>query len=728
MSEENVPEVNKTPDGAEASKIVGEQILVPAGEQIEDTAAAKDEELAAAEVEDAKSEEPNVAEPAEAKAGEEETETETEAEAEEGKVETETEAEAEEGKVETETEADAAEPGETAAQAAGEVAEPGESKAGKMAAEKSEEEEKAVERSFDLGGLSLAELSDRFDKLTQDPERMKRYKEAETIKSAFYRKLSKEKAEAGLGSKVDEPSSREDVIEEVPAAQEEPKENPFEAIETAFKGVYAHYKRERAEYNRLQDSLREDNFLKKQAVIEDLKALLEKQEDVSSTFPAFRELQSRWREIGPVPATKFRNLNDTYQFHVEQFYDRVKINRALRDLDFQKNLEVKEKFCEAAEKLSESDNVVEAFHELQKLHEQWKEFGPVAKEFRDSIWDRFKAATAIINKKYQAHFEGQKEKQQENLAKKTALCEQVEEIAEKEVKSSDEWNALSRRIEEIQKTWRTIGFATRKENQRIYDRFRAACDKFYVKKRTYYAQFKEVMNENVERKLALIAQAEALKASTDWKKTTEAFIGLQKQWREIGAVPRKKSEQLWKAFRAACDEFFNARDKHGRPENDYYGNLKAKKALIDEINAYELSGDAAADQVAAQDFAERWQGIGFVPFKEKDAVVKAYSEAMQARFPDFSSRAPRSGRRSGGGSMRPMTEKERLVHQYNKLQQDIDTYENNIGFFSASKNSEPLIRQMQEKIDASKTELKELEEKIRNLEKNEETDGSEEEK
>lgn len=588
-----------------------------------------------------------------------------------------------------------------------------------MPEEESQAEEKAEKKPVDLSALSLAELSDLFDKLTQDDNRMKRYKEAEAIKSAFYRRLSKDKAEAGLGSKVDEPSSREDIIEEVSApVPEEVKENPFEAIEAAFKGVYSHYKKERAEYNRQLDSQREENYIKKQAVIEDLKALLEKQEDVSSTFPAFRELQSRWREIGPVPATKFRNLNDTYQFHVETFYDMVKINRELRDLDFQKNLEVKERFCEAAEKLSENDNVVEAFRELQKLHEQWKEFGPVAKEFRDSIWERFRAATAVINKKYQAHFEGQKEKQQENLVRKTELCEQVEAIAEKEVKSSGDWNSLSKEIEEIQKTWRTIGFATKKENQKIYDRFRAACDKFYGRKREYYAQFKEAMNENMEKKLALIEQAEALKDSTDWKKGTDAFIALQKQWKEIGAVPRKRSEQLWKRFRAACDAFFNERDKNYRPENNYVANLKAKRALLDEIEGYASSGDSAADQAAAQDFAARWQSIGYVPFKEKDAIMKAYSDAMQTKFPDFNPRPSRGGQRFSGGSRTPMTEKDRLVQQYNKLQQDIDTYENNIGFFSASKNSEPLIKQMQNRIDAAKLELKELEEKIRKIEQN----------
>lgn len=687
MSEGNIPEVNKTSDVEEAPKALNKNVESPEVQEV------------AAEAVDAAAENPQA----------EVTEVAEEA----ASVEAPAEAEAESG---VEVPAEAPTGTETGSEAPTEA--PTEAESGVEAPAE-------AEVPADLGNLSLAELSDLFDKLSQADDRMKRYKEAEAIKSAFYKRLSKEKAEAGLGAKVDEPSSREDVVEEVaPVTQTlEVKDNPFEAMETAFKGVYANYKKERAEYNRQQDAQREDNFAKKQAVIEDLKNLVEKQEDVNSTFPAFRELQNRWREIGPVPATKFRDLNDTYQFYVEKFYDMVKINRDLRDLDFKKNLEAKEAFCQAAEKLSENENVVEAFRELQKLHEQWKEFGPVAKEFRDSIWDRFKAATAVINKKYQAYFEGQKEKQQENLAEKTKLCEQVEAIAGKEVKSSNEWNTLSTEIEEIQKTWRTIGFATRKENQKIYDRFRAACDNFFTRKREYYSQFKDSMNENMEKKLSLIEQAEALKDSKEWKKTTEALIALQKQWKEIGAVPRKKSEQLWKRFRAACDEFFNERDKNAKPENDFYGNLKAKKALVEEINEYALSGDAAADREAARAFADRWQGIGFVPFKEKDAIQASYTEAMKAKFPDFSPRGPRQGGGNagrGGGSRKPLSEKDRLVQQYNKLQQDIDTYENNIGFFSTSKNSAPLIQKMQERIDAAKQELKDLEAKIRKAEESEE--------
>ena len=584
-----------------------------------------------------------------------------------------------------------------------------------------EEVKETLEPAARFAEKSLAELTGLFEGLMSDESRMKRAKEAEAIKAAFYKKLSKEKADAGLAP-VEEPSA-EAVEEEAPAVNvpEGEQVGPFEAIESGFKSLYNRFRKERAEYNRQQDAERSDNLVKKQAVIEELKALVDRQEDVSASFPDFRALQARWREIGPVPVADFRDLNNTYQFYVEKFYDKVQLDRDMRDLDFKKNLEAKEKFCEEAERLAEDENVVDAFKELQKLHEQWKEFGPVAKEFRESIWERFKAATAVINRKYQGYFEGQKEKQTENLAAKQALCERVEALAAKEdITSSVEWNNLSKEIEDIQKEWKTIGFATKKENQRVYDRFRAACDKFFERKRLYYSGFKDSMNENMEKKLALIAKAEELKSSTDWKKTTEAFIDLQKQWKEIGAVPRKKSEQLWKRFRAACDEFFAERDKNAKPENDYYGNLRQKKALLEEIDAFVPSEDEQVMHDAAQSYNERWQAIGFVPFKEKENIAKAFREAMQAKFPDWhGSRGPQRGDRRGGRPVQqraPMTEKDRLVQKYNKLQQEIDTYENNIGFFAASKNSESLIRQMQERIAQAKQELKDLENQIRSLE------------
>ena len=552
----------------------------------------------------------------------------------------------------------------------------------------------AEETTVNYSEKNLAELVKLFEELVKDEERMKRAKEAEAIKSAFYRKLQKEKAEMGL-------AVTEEQDEEVQAA------NPFVEIEKGFKELYNQYRQEKAEYNRQLEKEREDNLAAKEAIIADLKALIEKQEDVNATFPEFREIQNRWRAVGPVPAQSYRNINETYQLYVEQFYDMVKINRELRDLDFKKNLEVKEELCAAAEKLAESDNVVESFKELQKLHEQWKEYGPVAKEYREQIWERFKAATAVINRKYQAFFEGIKEQQAENLAKKTVLCEKVEEIAKREVTSSNEWNAFSKEIEEIQKEWKLIGFASKKENQKIYDRFRAACDDFYGRKREFYTDYKDSMNANLEKKIALCEAAEALKTSTEWKKTADQLISLQKQWKEIGAVPRKKSDMLWKRFRAACDEFFAERDKHGKPENDFYSNLKAKQALIEEINAYEVKGDAS-DNEAMRQFQARWQEIGFVPFKEKDKVGQAYKDALNAKFP----KEPRRGR---GAAKAPKSPKDALIQKYNQLEQDVITYENNIGFFSMSKNSEPLIMQMRERIAQAKAELNDLAAQIRAL-------------
>lgn len=565
-----------------------------------------------------------------------------------------------------------------------------------VVSEVAEEVQEAKETVQNFADKSLAELSELFQSLKDSADRMSRSKEAEAIKSAFYKLLIKLKGENGVEESEDGASH----------------ENPFDAVEQNFKALYADYKKERAEFNRQQDAQREENLENKKAIIEELKALVEGQEDVSSQFPAFRNLQNRWREAGPVPATAFRDINDTYQFYVEKFYDMVKINRDLRDLDFKKNLEAKEAFCVAAEKLAENENVVNAFHELQKLHEQWKEFGPVAKEKRDDIWNRFKAATAVINKRYQAHFEGLKDQQAENLEKKTALCERLEEIAAREVKSSGEWNSLSKEIEDIQAEWRKIGFATKKDNQKIYDRFRAACDAFFARKREYYSEFKDNMNENLEKKLDLIRQAEELKSSTEWKKATDQFIALQKQWKEIGAVPRKKSEQLWKRFRGACDEFFAERDKNASPENDFYGNLKAKKKLVEDILAFEPTDNETANAEQMREFNDRWAAIGHVPFKEKDTINKAFKDAMSKKFPLFASQRP-SGR---GPVSKPRSAKDVLIEKYHTLQQDIVTYENNIGFFSASKNSEPLIKQMQERIDQAKAELKELEEKIRQTE------------
>ncbi|MBR4735537.1 MAG: DUF349 domain-containing protein [Bacteroidales bacterium] len=491
---------------------------------------------------------------------------------------------------------------------------------------------------------SLAELSELMQSLVESEDRMKRSKEAEAIKSAFYKRLSKEKQEAGEEAPVEEPDETS-IDEGSTVPMQSGPVSPFAAIEAGFKSLYVKYKKERAEYNREQDAAREENLKIKQAIIEELKALVENPGDIGGAFPKFRDIQNRWRETGPVPQQNFRDVNDTYQLFVTKFYDLVDINRELRDLDFKKNLEAKTELCERAEALSQDNDVVEAFKELQKLHEQWKDLGPVAKEFRDEIWERFRAATTVINKNYQAHFEEIKGRQEENLKAKIALCEKVEEIAAREITTSTQWNNLSKEIEAIQAEWRKIGYATRKENQKIYDRFRAACDKFFERKRASFSEFKDSMNANLEKKMAIIEEAEALAASTDWKATADRLVELQKQWKEIGAVPRKKSEQLWKRFRTACDTFFQARE-------------------------------AARKEAHAR------------------------RESARERRPQASP-------------------KDRLREQYAQLQQEIQTYENNIGFFGLSKGAEKLKAQMQERIDAAKAKLEDLKKQIRAKEQEE---------
>ena len=530
----------------------------------------------------------------------------------------------------------------------------------------------------ELENQTLEELILTLRQIGTSEDRMERGKDVDAVKAAFYKNLGKLKAEAEAAG--------EDVT------------TKFTAQEEDFKAVYADYRREKAQYNNAKETERGENLVKKREILAKLKDLVDNLDDVHSAFPALRDLQAQWREIGQVPATDFRDVNDTYQFLVEKFYDMVKIDHDLRDLDFKKNYEAKDALCVEAEKLVESKDVISAFNALQKLHEKWKEYGPVAKEAREALWERFKAATATINKNYQAHFEQIKESFAANLEAKEALCAEVEAIAGREdIKDAGEWNSLSRQIEEIQVKWKGIGFAARNANQKVYERFRAACDKFYEAKRNYFLSVKDGMEANIARKEAIIAQAEELMKSTEWKQATDQFISLQKQWKEIGTVPRKKSDELWTRFRAACDAFFAERDKNAKPENDFHANLKAKKALIAEIKAYKPVEGVSSGKAYAE-FNERWKAIGFVPFKEKEAVAKAFRDAMREAFPPVQKPADRKGD---------------LIRRYNSLLQDIATYENNIGFFSSSKGSAALVSQMQERIESAKTELKALEEQIR---------------
>lgn len=592
--------------------------------------------------------------------------------------------------------------------------------------EEGEKKEERVSVDLDaeeLNKMSLKEILQIFEEILDRGDQQEMYKMAERIKAAFYVTLKREKIAAGYV----EPVSKEGVISE---GEETISVNPFAEVERAFKDLYERYKTARGVYIHNLEKTKEENLNIKLQIIEDLKALLEKQEDTNKTFPEFREIQARWREAGPVPQGKVKDLFEIYQHSVEMFYDLVKINNELRDLDFKKNLEIKTTLCEKAEALSGETNAVYAFNQLQILHDEWKEIGPVAREFRESIWERFRAATTMINKQHQQFYEEIKSEQKDNLLAKTKLCEEVEEIAAKEIADSNEWNKYSKEIEEIQKRWKSIGFASKKDNQKIYDRFRAACDKFYDKKREFYSQFKDQMSENYDKKIELCEKAEALKDSTEWKKTTDQLIALQKQWKEIGPVPRKKSDHIWKRFRAACDSFFENKEKNaGGGDAGYAENLERKEKLLAEIREYVLT-DRDTDIEALKRFQESWSAIGFVPLKEKERIQKEYKEALQSKFESYkehiSEQRERQRRPAGNRDNRqqrfdrgPKSERERLVLKYRKKESDIATLENNMGFFAKSKNADAIIAEMERKLEQEKIELKQLEETIKNFDNKE---------
>lgn len=577
--------------------------------------------------------------------------------------------------------------------------------------------ESVFDQEIDYNTKSLKELVDLFNQLLETENHQVIYKNAEVIKATFYKTLKKEKIAGGYAV-VENPVLESNVAGE--DLQNELSQNPFQDIENEFKSIYSKYKSLRATFVQEQEKKKEDNYKEKLAIIEELKTLIEKQDDPNKTFPEFRNLQNKWRSVGPVPQANHADIYNTYKLYEEKFYDYVKISKDLRDLDFKKNLDVKLALCQKAEDLINEDNVVEAFKKLQKLHEEWKEYGPVDKENREQIWERFRQATSAVNKKHQAYFEGQKEVQKENLAKKTALCEKVEEIAQREITDSNMWNTLSKEIESIQKEWKTIGFASKKDNQKIYDRFRAACDNFFARKRDFYVEFKSVMQENIDKKIKLCEEAEALQDSTDWKKATDQLINLQKLWKESGPVSRKKSDQIWKRFRAACDHFFENKNKHfGTQDVEFDKNLEAKLALIEEIKNYVSESDSA-DLTAFKDFQKRWESIGFVPFKMKDKVAEAYNSALSEKFGDvknqLSERRPRRSNRQERGNRQdraPRSERDRLIQKFVKIEQEIATYENNIGFFAKSKNADALLEGLRKKIDVAKEELKQIEEQIK---------------
>ncbi len=495
-------------------------------------------------------------------------------------------------------------------------------------------------------------------------------------------------------------------------------------LEAQFKEIYAAYKSDRKVRMEDMEKVKEENYAAKLQIIEELKTLLEKAEDVTHTFPEFRDLQNRWKSIDAVPAAKARNLWETYQHYVEKFYDYIKINNEFRDIDFKKNLEAKTLLCEKAEALANEANVVNAFKELQKLHESWKELGPVAKEYREAIWERFKAITSEINRKHQQYFEQLKIAQKKNLEDKEILCLKAEEIAQANPDSSGEWNKLSKKMDALQAQWKNVGFAAKKDNQKIYDRFRVACDAFYKAKREYYNNFKNVMSENLKIKEQLCEKAESLVESKDWKKATDQFIALQKQWKEVGPVARKQSDAVWKRFRAACDTFFDNKSRHMDAEDvKYEENLALKESLIAEVKEYQICDAKEKNIGAMREFQNRWNAIGFVPFKEKERVQKEFNEAMDAHFADIRSldsekklnkfrRMVIEVKNSGKGDRGLKFEREKLLLKYRKMEQDIATLENNMGFFAKSKNADSMISDLEKKIAVAREELARIEEKI----------------
>ena len=565
------------------------------------------------------------------------------------------------------------------------------------------EEPVEVEVEYQIAGKSKAELVDMLAFLLEQdivPD-VRQY--VDDIKTAFY-KIHR----AQVDGRVKENAEGEEVVVEA------------DADELRLKELLRVYRERRDRAVAESEKVKEENYRLKVEIIEELKALISAEETINVTFARFRELQSRWKAIGSVPQAKVNDLWETYNLHVERFYDFVNINKELRDLDWKKNLEAKTALCEAAEALAAETNVVEAFRKLQKLHEQWRETGPVAAEYKESLWERFKAASAVVNRRHQEHFESLKQEQINNLAAKTALCEAAEALVAVVPASHKEWNRASERLIELQAQWRTIGFAPKKDNAKIYDRFRAACDRFFELKHTYYADVKDDMEQNLALKESLCQAAEALQESEDWKAATEQLLELQAQWKKVGAVSRRHADSIWQRFRAACDRFFERKSAHfANVEDKFSANLAAKQALLEEMNSADVS---AGGYELIKEYQRRWGEIGFVPIKHKDEIQKQYKQALDRLFAvvrgagrenslnRFKERV-NSMRQSGDRRLR--SEREKLYNRVRQLEQEVATLENNIGFFSKSKGAESLIAEVQVKIAATKREIADTVAKIK---------------
>ncbi len=495
-------------------------------------------------------------------------------------------------------------------------------------------------------------------------------------------------------------------------------------LEEMFKVEMNVIKEKRAKVFQAQEAEKQENLQRKLEIIEKIKSMVTSPDEANKSYKEFKALQDEWREIKAVPAEKANELWRNYQLYVEQFYDLLKLNNEAREYDFKKNLELKTKLCEAAEKLADESDVISAFHQLQELHQQYREIGPVAKDLREEMWQRFKAASTVINKRHQQHFEGLRAREEENLQKKTELCEKVEAIAQEENKGAGDWEKHTKQIIELQNEWKTIGFAPQKMNVKIFERFRAACDDFFTRKATYFKTMKEQFAENAEKKRALVEKAQELQDSTDWKSTSDKFIALQKEWKTIGLVPKKLGDQLWNDFLAACNKFFEARNAAtAGTRNEERANLEAKRAIIEQLK--ELSEQEAADglQEKVHELVEQYNQVGHVPYKEKDKLYKDYREVLDKLYKDLNISAAHRRLDNFKSNLKNMakrgedaldSERTRLMRRYEQMKQEIQTYENNLGFLNAaSKKGSSLIDEMNRKVQKLKDDLKLTYEKIK---------------
>ena len=565
------------------------------------------------------------------------------------------------------------------------------------------------------GKITKEEILNRLQALVDAPIETVRG-EVESLKQAYYKIRRNE---------VDE--LRKAFVEQ--GGDEKDFTAPEDTQENFLKELLGSYKEKKAAYLAEEEKQKAENYEIKLQLIEQLKMLCESQDDFNKLYNEFKDIQQKWKEIKLVPEEHANELWKEYQTYSEAFYDLIKINNQFRDYDFKKNLELKTALCEAVEKLQDEKDIISAFHQLQKLHQQWREIGPVAKELREELWGRFKAASTVINKRHQQHFENLKAKEQENLVAKTAICEEIEGIDYAALQTFKDWDEKNNEVLALQQKWRTIGFTPKKHNTKIFERFRAACDVFFTKKTEFYKSIKAEMEKNLEKKRALCEKAEALKDSTDWKGTTEKMIALQKEWKTIGQVTRRHSDSIWRRFITACDYFFDNKNKNvSSQKSEEQTNLEAKKALIEKVKTMDESLDTEEAITMLKEWIAEWNEIGHVPFKEKDKVYKAFHEAVDAQFDrlkvDQRDRRMKSYRNNvsemaGKGKGKLYSERDRLMRTYERMKNDLQTYENNIGFLTiSSKGGSGLVKEMERKIEKLKAEMELTVKKIEAIDEN----------